>query len=136
MADNLQQFLSLTGQARARDPNQSSTPPAEPAQPNWSASLSMVHQAAEVMRASAERAQTVEARSQEVLQRASQELRNAQAKIKTIEEQLHASETRAKAAEARAKEAEGWLQRMHDAISEDLSPALSVLHDISDAARG
>ena len=61
----------------------------------------------------------------------SNDLQDAQARLEAAEARTHASEARAKQAEARAKEAEAWLQRIHDAILEELPSGMNLLESAS-----
>ena len=101
--------------------------PGKQEKPDWSASLSLIHEAAEAMRATAERAQKIEARAQELLRRARQEMENTHVQINALEARLRAAEIREKQAEARAREAEEWLRRIHEAIIGQLPAGMDRL---------
>ena len=127
MGDELKTILSLVHNPKEGDGPNSSLSQDKADAPNWSASLDLVHQTAEAIRAGADRVRKVEARSQALLQRMAKELQSTQARIETLEAQLSASETRAKQAETRAKETEAWLRRIHNAMAEELPASLSLL---------
>ena len=132
-------LTKMLGQVRAPDDERGMSQPrsgANPVKPDWSASLDLVRQTAEAMRASADRAQKMEARTQALLQRAAKELENAHERIETLEAKLRACEAREKQAEARAKDAEEWLRRIHDAIAEELPSSVSLLTSLADADAG
>jgi chromosome segregation ATPase len=125
-------MLRASGEEPGANPSRSG----EKQQPDWSASLDLVRQTAEAMRASADRAQKMEARTHAVLQRAAKELESAHARIEALEARLRASEGREKQVEARAKEAEEWLRRIHDAIAEELPSSLSLFHSLGETDPG
>ena len=79
---------------------------------DFSAALDLVHQAAEAIRATEERAQAI-------AMRANEELEAAEARIQSAEARVRTAEARAKEAEARAKEYEEWLVRIHDVIVQE-----------------
>ena len=85
-----------------------------PTKRDFSAALDLVHQAAQAMQATEERARAI-------AQRATEELRAAEARIQSAEARIRALEARAKEAEARAKEYEEWLVRIHDTIVQEFS---------------
>ena len=109
---------------------QAQEPPREremPARRDWSAALDLVHDAAEAIRITEERAQAMESRAQTLAERATEELQAAVVRIQAAEARAKAAEARALEAEARAKEAEtrakdaeAWLVRLHDVIVEEL----------------
>jgi chromosome segregation ATPase len=127
ISDNLEQIFSLVEKRIGPAP---SRPQGENDKPNWSASLSLVHQAAEAMRVAAQRTQETEARAQDLLRRAREQLESAQARIDALEARLRASENRAQATEARAQEAEDWLRRIHEAITGELPGVLDVVRQL------
>lgn len=88
------------------------------------AALDLVHQAAESIRVTENRAQDMEARTRALADRATEELRLAESRIQAAEARARAFEERALQAEARAQEAEEWLKRIHDVIVEELPPRI------------
>ncbi len=98
-----------------------------PARRDWSAALDLVHDAAEAIRLTEERAQAMEARAQTLAERATEELQAAAMRIQAAEARARAAEARAQEAEARAKDAEAWLVRLHDVIVEELPSRRSAL---------
>lgn len=89
--------------------------------------LELIHEAAQAMRASEERAREGEARNQALAQRATEELRAAEAKIqgsearaRAAEARVHETEERLREAEARTTEIETWLAQIFSTISEEL----------------
>lgn len=91
-----------------------------PGRRDWSAALDLVHDAAEAIRVTEERAQAMETRAQTLAERATEELQAAVVRIQAAEARAKAAEARAQDAEARAKDAEAWLVRLHDVIVEEL----------------
>ena len=86
------------------------------------AALDLVHQAAESVRVTENRAQDMEMRTRALADRATEELRLAESRIQAAEARARAFEDRAVQAEARLHEAEEWLKRIHDVIVEELPP--------------
>jgi hypothetical protein len=91
-----------------------------PGRRDWSAALDLVHNAAEAIRVTEERAEAMESRAQTLAERATEELQAAALRIQAAEARAKAAEARAQEAEARAKDAEAWLARLHDVIIEEL----------------
>ena len=136
-SDRMHSLLSWTQQtgreAQNREPG---------AARDWPGALSLLQQATEAIRASADQSEKLEARARGLLARATEEIQRAQARIEELEARLHTSEARANAAEARAsasearasaaearvQETEEWLQRVHDAITTELSAGMGLLN--------
>ncbi len=133
MGDELTKVFSLL---RTPDEAGSAPPAAKTKSSDWSASLGLVQQTAEALRASAERVRQMEERTQAVLQRVAKELQNAHARIDALETRLRASEAREQDAEARARDAEEWLHRIHEAMAEELPSSLSLLQSATESSLG
>jgi paraquat-inducible protein B len=113
-----------------------------------SEALTLLHQAAEAIKARADQSERMEARARTLMARATEEVQRAQARIEELEARLQASEVRANAAEARAnaaevrattaearakvaegrvQETEEWFQRANEAIATELSAGMRLL---------
>lgn len=121
MTDDIERMLSGISNARGLRPDKDHDSPDQGKRGDWSASLRMVHQAAEAMRAATAQAQATEARAQKLLQNAKAELQGAHARIQSLEAQLRAADKRVQDAEKRAQEAEEWLRQLHESIMSELA---------------
>ena len=126
MTDDIERILSGISGTRGPRPDKDGgskdgASPEKSKHGDWSASLTMVHQAAEAMRATTAQAQAIEARALKLLQSAREELQSAHAMIQSLQTQLQAAEKRVEDAERRAQEAEEWLRRIHESIISELS---------------
>jgi hypothetical protein len=83
---------------------------------DWSATIALVHQAAEAMRVIEERAHKAEARGKALAERAAEEMRTLEKRLEAAEAARRHAEARARAAEADAQEAEAWLTRLQEEI--------------------
>ena len=93
----------------------------QPAMPDVSSALDLVHRAASKMRANEDRARDREAQAEALAQRAQQALEAAEARVHAADARTRAAESRAQEADARAKEAEDYFRRLCEAIEEQFS---------------
>ncbi|HEX8166922.1 MAG TPA: hypothetical protein VF601_14205 [Beijerinckiaceae bacterium] len=133
VADGIEKIISLMRPSGERADQ--ARQPEQPSKPEWATSLALVHQAAEAMRAGADRWHEVETRAQALLARATKELDAAQRRIAELEARLRASEAVQKKTETRAKEAEDWLRRIHEAIVGELPAGLNLLSELTGPTR-
>ncbi|HTV69383.1 MAG TPA: hypothetical protein VMF90_12680 [Rhizobiaceae bacterium] len=89
---------------------------------DWSATVDLIREATEAMRASEERARDLETRITNTILEASHDINALTAQLATADRTIEQLQDRAQLAEERAEEAEAWLARLHETISASFVP--------------
>lgn len=91
---------------------------------DWSATVDLIREATEAMRASEERSRDLEARLTATILEANNDINERNSQLTAAERTIEQLQERARLAEERAQEAEAWLSRLHETISTAFVPRL------------